>query len=218
MLLPNSSNAEIHPDSPFWRPDPIFLDEIRATAHQLDSLGAASSQTALHQISYPKDRTEYERMGGHGLLRVTVLAHDPEDLVIREVYAQADTVGVAFKLVAAHSSHSAAEDGVVTRTLGGFRSDAIYLFPVLARLVEADLYVEFGQEPLTFLLEQFPGTPPPEVVDLPKGPPLGLPDPTALTRMLERDFPDFRGRRMSPETASEEGAGDAGEPPDLANP
>lgn len=166
---------------------------LRATARELAAEGKASSRTALYDIIFPKNKDEYERMAGYALLLVTAVVQAGDDLPVERVYVTNDTLAIWLELVAALSSRVPASDSTIQRVLGSYRTDSVYLFPVVARMMDASLIVEFRNGDILHL-DRFPGAVPfLELRNLPNTPPTRRPNPAAVADVLRREFEDFRG-------------------------
>lgn len=179
-----------------------LMTDIRRMANELHAAGSIATHTALYEIAYPDGPGEYTRMSGYGLLLVTTLSHESEEMQIARVFAQHDTLAVEMELVAALSSRTSLQDSTVRNVLGRYRTDAVFLFPILLRFIECGLFVEFGTGPSTFHLADFPGVLDVDARIQPRRPPTGRPDPVALDEMLWREFGDFRGRHQKQATVS----------------
>lgn len=124
--------------------------------------GASAPRFALADVTYPRSQAELDAMGGLALVFVTALSHESNELPIANVeVALGDK---SEKLVQIAARKVLMPDGNAARTLGRYRSDGVYLMPVLVTRVHATLTVFLGGGALPMKVLEFP--PPDSKTDL----------------------------------------------------
>jgi len=116
---------------------------IRDAAAKLRAY-APVPRIGLYDLAYPKDCTELDAMNGYGIVLITAVAQDSGELPPARAYVRSSRGNTQLSLLAEVQSRVAATDSVVRATFGPFRNDALYFFPVEARLTDSDLLLDFA--------------------------------------------------------------------------
>jgi len=178
-----------------WYGHPVTGDYISG---ELDKLAvqykeyAPIPKMAIYDIGYPKDSKEFESLDGYGLILVAAVSQTKEELPIKRIYIL--TGGKEVNLTRMHMYLSNAEDpsSQTFKTLGGFRMDAIFAFPVYLRLQPGLVYVEFAKDTKPMTLAKFNGETPNSLVRLPNRRPAGTDYPSmALRTFMKREYPGY---------------------------
>ena len=177
-----------------WSSSPVSsaaLDpHIRNAIKQLGSKGPVS-RAAFYDITYPRDSMELGETGGYGILLVTAIVHDSTDIPLTRVYAHTAAGDQNLVPFAAVASRIAPSNSGLVRTVGPFRFDAVYLFPVAARLELGELVAAFADSNTQSALVHLDRT---KVVPAWVGragwPSVG-PSPSAIWELIEREYPDL---------------------------
>lgn len=180
-----------------WYSHPVTGDYISG---ELDKLAtqyaeyAPIPKMAIYDIGYPKNTKEFRDLDGYGLMLVAAVSQTKEELPVKRVYVSIE--GRETELTRLHMYLSTASNitDQTAKTLGTFRMDSIYAFPVYLRLQRANVYVEFAKDPKPMVLAKFDGSTPPSLTRLPTGRPTGADYPkTALQTFMRREYPGYFG-------------------------
>jgi len=178
-----------------WYGHPVTGDYISG---ELDKLAvqyaeyAPIPKMAIYDIGYPKDAKEFRDLDGYGLILVAAVSQTKEELPVKRVYVSLD--GEDHELTRLHMYLSAVPDltGQTAKTLGTFRMDSIYAFPVYLRLQRANVYAEFAKDPKSMLIAKFDGSTPTTLMRLPTDKPKNRDYPkTALQIFMKREYPGY---------------------------
>jgi hypothetical protein len=149
-------------------------------------------RVGFFDIAFPANAEEYNEMAGYGLMLVSVLVQDEEELPLTRVYVDSDSTQQALTLVTSVLSTVNPEEEIILATLGPHRMDALYLFPVVHITTTASLLADFAKNREGFKLDNFRGEVPEMIRHLPIGQPTDdAPSGERLLQMVEREFPGF---------------------------
>ena len=110
-------------------------------------------RSGFFDIAYPADRQEYDKMGGYGVMLITVLSHDREELPPKRVYVKGEKGIVELRELAAKSSTISPTNQEVARTFGTNRVDILYLFPMQLRAQLGELTIDYAKNRTGFVLD-----------------------------------------------------------------
>jgi hypothetical protein len=130
-----------------WRSQPAtpaHMAERLERAADVVGKDAPMPYVALYDIGYPRNETEYDRLGGNALMLLTVLAQRQAELPIKRVYVVDDGRTVELREVKVVLSGPGGGSGRAGRVFGNYRSDGLYLLPIKLRLKACKLFVEFA--------------------------------------------------------------------------
>ena len=162
---------------------------IRATALEYWRNRWGSSRTGFYDIAFPKDAVEYEQLAGHGLMLVTTAVQDSTEIPPARAYVRTQEGDVTLRPLFGMSSKFASQDTIVTETLGQYRNDTVYLFPVYLKFTEGTLLVDFAANRTEFSLDRFPGRIPSWLQSIPREPPTGSAPPERILDVVQREYP-----------------------------
>ncbi len=149
-------------------------------------------RVGFFDIAFPANGEEYSEMAGHGLMLVTVLVQDEEELPLSRLYVDSDSTQEDLTLLTSVLSAVDPQDEVILATLGPHRMDALYLFPVAYIASTASLLADFAKNREGFKLDNFGGEVPEMIRHLPMGTTTAeRPSEARLLQMVEREFPGF---------------------------
>jgi hypothetical protein len=149
-------------------------------------------RVGFFDIAFPANEEEYYDMAGHGLMLVTVLVQDENELPLTRLYVDSDSTQENLTLLTSVLSTVDPQDEVILATLGPHRMDALYLFPVAHIASTASLLADFAKNREGFKLDNFGGEVPEIIRHLPIGTPTAeRPSEARLLQMVEREFPGF---------------------------
>ena len=150
-------------------------------------------RVAFFDITYPKDKKEYEELGGHGVLLVTAISQLKEELPIKDVYVTTQNSKVKLEKIGFKISFIPEKPKVVIATVGKYREDSIYLFPMYLRAQSGHLTIDFSKNRAGFILSEFPY----EQDELPiKQPAKKGPSKEALNKIIKREIPIFEDLKL----------------------
>lgn len=151
--------------------------------------GKEIERTTLMDLAFPRDQEEYEKMNGFGLLWITALAHNPDDLPLRNVRLFTRWVGIVH-LNPVVSFITRETDRRVTETLGEHRFDGVFLLPLHAETLGSEVVADFQENRTHFILGDLRDIPPPSITTLTSISSGGVfPDGDTITRMVQREYP-----------------------------
>src|SRR2546425_652149 len=128
----------------------LVARRISAAARQYQQY-APIPRVAFFDIAYPADTGEYGRMAGYGLLLVTAISRAGDELPVRP-YLRTSRGDVPLRMVTSVVGSTQADDSIVRRVFGNNRIDALYLIPLHADALGADLLVDFAKNRQGFKL------------------------------------------------------------------
>ena len=160
---------------------------IRGAAQQYAQY-APVPRMAFNDVTYPATVDEFRALNGYGLMLITVMTQDANEVPLARVVLNSTDGTHVFELLG--SIRSPVDDAAIARVLGNTRYDALYLFPVHLRQASGELLVDFAANRTGFVLTRFPL--PPLDIQLPADPPsAAAPPAAALQAMLRRELPLF---------------------------
>ncbi len=161
--------------------------KIKDTATEYQQY-APIPRVAFFDITYPKDKDEYNELGGFGILLVTAVSQLETEFPIKNVYITTQNLKIELLKIGIIKSFIPKEPGVVISTVGKYREDSIYLFPMYLRAQSGQLPIDFSKNRSGFVLSEFPY----EEDELPvKQPTKKAPSKEALMEIIEREIPIF---------------------------
>jgi hypothetical protein len=113
---------------------------------------ATVPRVALSDVTYPRTQPELKGMGGFALLLVTAVTHDQGELPFD--HAEVRIGQKTANLVEVTSRRSELPPGPLADLFGRFRQDVVYLIPVFATRVRADIFAYLGAGKLSMKLLQ----------------------------------------------------------------
>ncbi|HEX2668321.1 MAG TPA: hypothetical protein VHP13_08095 [Gammaproteobacteria bacterium] len=142
---------------------------------------------AQSDTAYPKDLAEFQAMDGFGMMVVAAISHDKDELPPKRVYAVVGGKQVELHMVLG-SFVSSSGSPQVQKTIGPYRWNGLYDYPVYLSAEASDLQVDFAKGRNGFSL----GLPPelPAYLKAPIPHPRGSEPPTqAALELLRREYP-----------------------------
>jgi hypothetical protein len=148
-------------------------------------------RVALFDIAFPKDATEYAALNGYGVILISAMSHSDDELPPRRVYLRLAGDATDLTLLTSVSS-KAVKGSFVERVLGPYVWEALYIFPVYARVQDAELLLDFASHREGFVLAHFSPEDAKAIAQLPIAPPEHeLPPKSALLALIFREYPGF---------------------------
>ena len=157
----------------------------------------------LYDSALPADADEYKALDGFGVLLVTLVSQDKEELPPKHVYA---TVGDRQVELHLYKSMLTSTDSMpdVQRVLGKYRWDGIYYYPVYLLVQAQELLLDFAKNRDGFVLTRYEGEALPEVLRaVGNTPPHGsAPASPAFLKIVQREYPGLVERMDGANTPS----------------
>jgi len=168
----------------------LVARRIAAAARQYQQY-APMPRGAFFDIAYPADAGEYVRMAGYGLLLVTAISQTGDELPVRP-YLRTTGGDVPLRMVTSVVASTQPGDSIVRRVFGNNRIDALYLIPLHADALGADLLVDFAKNRQGFKLgsiaESLPALLQPAAAVATTR---AQPAQDAMLNMIRREYPGF---------------------------
>lgn len=147
---------------------------------------------AIYDIGYPRNTQEYDNLDGYGLMLVAALSQTKEELPIKRVYVAFDGKEsdlIRLKMYLSENKDSASQS---FKTLGAFRMDALFAFPVHFRTKLTEVFIQFEKDSKPMRLAAFNGTVPESLKSLPNR----MPSEKALREkalgdFMKREYPGY---------------------------
>jgi hypothetical protein len=143
---------------------------------------------AFFDITYPRSLQEYKELGGYGLLLVTALSQEKDELPVKRTYFTGEKEQYDFPLILSLVTQIPKDKDKVMKTFGMYRSDTLYLFPMHHRAIEGQLSIDFSKNRTGFVLQDFPVA----EDEFPMTPPtMEYPPDEVLLGLIKRELPMF---------------------------
>ena len=150
------------------------------------------ARIAFYDIGYPKTKAEFEALNGYGILLVSALSQDGNELPIKRAYIASE--GKQFDLVKLKEIFVKNPDlkSQAVKTVGQYRVDSLYLFPVYMRFQLAELLIDFTKNRTNMKLAAFDTSVPNNIKYLPTTrPKYGKANDEAMRIFLKREYPGY---------------------------
>lgn len=188
--------------------NPLHLVTPTTVANKPTGLGALDAQVkdaageyaqyapvpraAFLDSALPADADEYASLQGYGVLVITAVSQQKDELPLKRVYARISGKEVQLRLFkGAFAAVSGDED--VKRVLGKYRWDGVYYYPIYLIFDAKDLLLDFSKGRDGFVLTRYHSgdvQPPPgmKVEDI-TAPIVEQPPADAFLRIVGREYP-----------------------------
>lgn len=175
---------------------PAYMNERFNTAAIEYQQYAPIPRIAISDLALPADQTEYERTGGYGVLLVSAISQEEDELPPKRITARIGTEIIELKLIASSSSN--VNNASVANVFGLHRWDGLYAMPAYFIEDNAVLEMDFAKNRVGFVFEQFQDADKANLLQIPLK--VSAPDEMAVSKdalieLIEREFPGF----LSPE-------------------
>jgi hypothetical protein len=156
-----------------------------------------AARFVVYDLGWPLDVAEYRTLGKHGVLLVSALSQQADELPLKRVYTQAD--GKVTPLQRLFSTRRAVPAGSLARKVfGPYQEDSFYLVPAGALMQEWLLFCDFAKNRNEFSISRSPMTPPEFIQSDRERHVIAKPIPVALRAFLEREYPGFDHQKWMP--------------------
>jgi len=125
--------------------DNAYMNRQIAEAAEQYKEYAPIPRIAFYDIAYPKDKSEFVQLNGYGLILISTMAQDENELPLKRVYVFKDGKDVELKLLEKTFIKEVNLNGQVSKTFGLFRVDSIFLFPIFLKSSSAELRIDFAK-------------------------------------------------------------------------
>jgi hypothetical protein len=144
--------------------------------------------TVAFEYVYPFAAREFEALGGNGVILVTAVTKDPEELPMKQVALRFGVKDVVLRPIAVRSS-TVPPDSALAKDVGVNREDAFFLLPGALPGKTATLVIAFAIPGRQFDAGRLSLTLPDGLKALVE--PAGPPDEAVLKTVLARQFPSL---------------------------
>jgi hypothetical protein len=178
-----------------WHSNPVDNERMNnriAEAAEQYKANAPIPRVALYDIGYPHSATEFSQLNGYGILLISSLSQTASELPLKRVYVSTNGERYDLKLLKEVRMKQVSPESQVAKTLGLYRVDALYLFPVFLRFQPADILIDFASNRDGMRIAAFDGTTPPNLSVLPKTKPVeGKLVDDEIKRFIKREYPGY---------------------------
>jgi hypothetical protein len=116
--------------------------------------GAQVPRIALCDIAFAKDSAENSKLAGYGVLMITTVAHNPDELPVKNVAICSKNKTYNLKKIKTFSSMI--KNSRIRAVLGSNRSDSYYLIPYSLTKKEGNIILDFNKNRKAFQLYKLP--------------------------------------------------------------
>ncbi|HKY19077.1 MAG TPA: hypothetical protein VJL82_09095 [Rhizomicrobium sp.] len=138
-------------------------------------------------IVYPRGVREFRQLNGHGILLISAMTWNREELPLARVYLLRPNGARTVLRQLGHMRRAVAKDSVAARVFGSNREDAFYLLP-LSALQGAKLVCDFGRDRNGFIIANT-ALQAPVTTAIKK--PGALPSRKVVEGVITREYPGF---------------------------
>lgn len=189
-------------DPPLHLVDPVTMVHKPTTLTTLDN---QVKQAAIEYAQYapvprgafqdsalPQDAAEYADLQGYGVLVITAVSQQKDELPLKRVYARISGKEVELKLFKAAFA-PINDDADVQRVFGKYRWDGVYYYPIYYIFNAQDLRVDFAKDRDGFVLTRYHAGDmnPPQGMKATQvsAPPVEQPHADAFLKIVTREYP-----------------------------
>ncbi|MGH2361309.1 MAG: hypothetical protein ACRDGM_12315, partial [bacterium] len=165
---------------------------IEETARELQPY-APVPRIAFFDLTWPADSSEYRAMSGFGVLLVTVISQDADELPLSRVFVRDSSGEAELGVIASLRREVPDTSKHVVRVLGRHRVDSIYQFPLVLSLQRGQLLIDFSRNRKGFVLAELPLEKLPSTTYRIEPPTAARPSDFALAALIQREIPIFSG-------------------------
>lgn len=149
---------------------------------------APISRIGFSDITRPASIEEYHQLDGYGLLLITIITQNEQEIPVKRAFFRGENKMVEFEKLYEQTSRVPDEYDNVIKVLGKYRADTLYLFPLYCRVLTGDLIIDFMKNRDGFVVTKFPI----EKDDLPVTVPSSKTPPmNAIDELIKREVPLF---------------------------
>lgn len=172
--------------------DNAYMNKQIAEAAEQYKEYAPIPRIAFYDIAYPKDKSEFAQLNGYGLILISAMAQDENELPLKRVYVVADGKEVELKVLETTLIKETNPKGQVAKTFGLSRADSIFLFPIYLKSSSAELRIDFAKNRNGMKVASFDGVLPVELSGLNgKKPDENKIFNDALKVFMKREYPGY---------------------------
>jgi len=144
---------------------------------------------ALFDLALPADSVEYDSLKGNALLLLSCVVQDSLEIPPSRLYLINGNEKFDLAAVMILKSEVPDSSEIILRVFGKYRSDTIYLFPLVLRNPGAELYMDFAVNRNDFRLAVFGDVSPLEYQKVNKYAESDKPAPANVFKFIMREFP-----------------------------
>lgn len=133
----------------------MMTNKLYMAAWDLSKLGHVQRMASI-DFAFGANRQEYTSLGGYGVLMVTAISHDKEELPLQRVYLVAQ--GKPQELYKVHEEVVPVRNKKIKEVLGTNRMDSFYLLPYSLTREKGDLFLDWRTNSKEFHIWTFPSS------------------------------------------------------------
>lgn len=111
-------------------------------------------RVTFFDIAYPGDAEEYAKLNGHAVLLLSAFSQMADELPLKRVYFVYQGKVIELKLIKSWPQQ-VVSNGVIAKTFGANRMDALYLMPIYLRAKNLPLLADFAKNKEGFHIADF---------------------------------------------------------------
>ena len=152
---------------------------------------------ALYDIAAPKDAEEYAAVDGYGVLLVSVVTQEKDEVPLKRVYVQIGGSTVDLQLYKAGFEKQSGSEKV-QQVLGKYRWDGLYYYPIYFSVQAQAIVIDYAKNRSGFVIQRFDSgdqSLPDWLYPIAKAPSSPKPPAAAFTTLVAREYPGFFGKQ-----------------------
>lgn len=147
----------------------------------------------LFDMAAPKDIDEYNAVDGYGVILITVLSQEKDELPPKRLYVRINGSETELRLyVSGFEKESGSEK--VQRVLGKYRWDGLYYYPIYFSAQPHEIVIDYAKNREGFVIQKLSEGDemlPDFLLSIAKPPHGDKPPMEAFTRLVSREYPGF---------------------------
>lgn len=172
--------------------DNAYMNKQIAKAAEKYKEYAPIPRIAFYDIAYPKDKSEFVQLNGHGLMLISTSTQDQNELPLKRVYIVSDGAEIELKVLERTFIKEADPASRIAKTFSLFREDSIFIFPIYLNSQSAELKIDFAKNRNGMKVAAFDGKLPPELSGLNgRKPDEGKSFDAPLVVLMKREYPGY---------------------------
>lgn len=148
------------------RVDNAYMNKQITDAAEQYKEYAPIPRIAFYDLAYPKDKAEFARLNGYGLLLISTSSQDENELPLKRVYVVENGKEIALKAFNETLIKETNAKSQIAKTFGLFRADSIFLFPIYLNSPSTELRIDFAKNRDGMRIASFDGIWPVELSGL----------------------------------------------------
>jgi len=121
-------------------------------AHDIDSV----PRIGVVDLAFPYSPEEYIQMNGNGILMVSIVVHDKEELPLKKVKIKTGSQMIQLKEIKSIFSAVPDDQSSIKKLFGKYRCDIYYLIPYPLAIKKGEILADFNKNKTNFTLYKLP--------------------------------------------------------------